>query len=103
MQGRTISMRAMQVMVDLVMDLLDMIAREADSIFELESKETLTIDEIPPYRCKTRIARRQGQRESLPSSPAAEPPALRHINVHSIHELDCRDVSACCDGVGRYT
>ncbi len=39
-------MRVMQVMVDLVMDLLDKIAREAASILELEGKETVTVDEI---------------------------------------------------------
>ena len=46
MPVRTISMRFMQVMVDLVMDLLDRIAMEAASILELEGKETLTVAEI---------------------------------------------------------
>ena len=46
MPVRTISMRAMQVMVDLVMDLLDRIAREAASVLELERKDTLTVDAI---------------------------------------------------------
>jgi hypothetical protein len=46
MPVRVILMRAMQVMVDLVMDLLDRIATEAASILELEGKETLTVDEI---------------------------------------------------------
>ena len=46
MPVRTISMRAMQVMVDMVMDLLDRIAREAASILELECKDTLTVDAI---------------------------------------------------------
>ncbi len=36
----------MQVMVDMVMDLLDRIAREAASILELERKDTLTVDAI---------------------------------------------------------
>ena len=39
-------MRAMQVMVDLVMDLLDRIATEAASILELEGKDTLNVAEI---------------------------------------------------------
>ncbi len=43
---QTILMWAMQVMVDLVMDLLDRIAREAPSILELQGKETLTVDKI---------------------------------------------------------
>ncbi len=38
-------MRAMQVMVDMVMDLLDRIAREAAFILELEGKDTVTLDE----------------------------------------------------------
>ena len=42
MEVQTISMLAMQVMVDLVMDLLDRIATEAASILELEGKDTLT-------------------------------------------------------------
>ena len=46
MPVRTISMRAMQVMVDLVMDLLDRIATEAASILELEGKDTLTLAEV---------------------------------------------------------
>ena len=46
MPVRTISMRAMQVMVDLVMDLLDRIATEAASILELEGKDTLTVEAI---------------------------------------------------------
>ena len=46
MPVRTILMRAMQVMVGLVMDLLDRIATEAASILELEGKETLTVAEI---------------------------------------------------------
>ena len=46
MPVRTISMRAMQVMVDLVMDLLDRIATEAASILELEGKDTLTLSEV---------------------------------------------------------
>ncbi len=40
------TMLAMQVMVDMVMDLLDRIAREAASILELEGKDTLTVDDI---------------------------------------------------------
>jgi hypothetical protein len=36
----------MQVMVDMGMDLLDRIAREAASILELERKDTLTVDVI---------------------------------------------------------
>ncbi len=40
---QTILMLAMQVMVDMVMDLLDRIAREAASILELEDKETLMV------------------------------------------------------------
>ena len=39
-------MRAMQVMVDLVMNLLDRIATEAASILELEGKDTLTVEAI---------------------------------------------------------
>jgi hypothetical protein len=39
-------MLAMQVMVDLVMDLLDRIASETTFILELEGEETLTVDEI---------------------------------------------------------
>ena len=46
MPVRTISMRAMQVMVDMVMDLLERIAREAASILELGLKDTLTVDAI---------------------------------------------------------
>ncbi len=46
MPVRIILMLAMQIMVDLVMDLLDRIASEAASILELEGKETLTINEI---------------------------------------------------------
>ncbi len=33
-------------MVDMVMDLLNRIAREAASILEVEGKDTLTVDEI---------------------------------------------------------
>ncbi len=43
---RIIWMRAVQVMVAQVMDLLDRIASEAASILELEGKETLTAHEI---------------------------------------------------------
>ncbi len=39
-------MLAMQVMVDMVMDLLDRIARKAASILEEEGKDTVTLDEI---------------------------------------------------------
>ena len=39
-------MRAMQFMVDLVMDLLDRIATKAASILELGGKDTLTVDAI---------------------------------------------------------
>ncbi len=46
MPEQTISKRAMQVMVDMVMDLLDRIAREAASVLELELKDTLTVDVI---------------------------------------------------------
>jgi hypothetical protein len=46
MQVLVILMRAMQVMVALVMDLLDRIASKAASILELRGKETLTVDEI---------------------------------------------------------
>jgi hypothetical protein len=46
MHVQTISMRGIQVMVDLVMDLLDRIARKAASILELEGKDTLTVAEI---------------------------------------------------------
>ncbi len=46
MPVQTISMLAKQVMVDMVMDLLDRIAREAASILELERKDTLTVDAI---------------------------------------------------------
>ncbi len=46
--------------------------------------------------CKTRIARRQGWRKRMPSPPGPESRTLRHIEVHTIHELDCRDVSAGC-------
>ncbi len=41
-----ISMRVMQVMLDLLMDLLDRLAREAASIFELEGKDTMTVKAI---------------------------------------------------------
>ncbi len=46
MPVRTISMRAMQVVMDLVIDLLDRIASEAASILKLKGKEILTVDEI---------------------------------------------------------
>ncbi len=46
MPVRIISMRAIQVMVDLVIDLLDRIASEAASILKLEGKEILTVHEI---------------------------------------------------------
>ncbi len=46
MPVQTISKRAMQVMVDMVMNLLDRIAREAASILEVERKDTLTVDAI---------------------------------------------------------
>ena len=39
-------MLAMQVMVDLVMDLLDRIATQAASFLELKGKDTLTVDAI---------------------------------------------------------
>ena len=58
MPVRTISMRAMQVMVDLVMDLLDRIAAEAASILELEGKDTLTVAEI---KTGARLALRDGK------------------------------------------
>ncbi len=51
MPVQTISKRAMQVMVDMVMDLLDRIAREAASILELERKDTLTVDAINTAAC----------------------------------------------------
>ena len=58
MPVRTISMRAMQVMVDLVMDLLDRIATEAASILELEGKDTLTLAEV---KTGARLALRDGK------------------------------------------
>jgi hypothetical protein len=39
-------MLAMQVMVDMVKDLLDRIAREATSILKLGGQDTLTVDGI---------------------------------------------------------
>ncbi len=51
-------MRAMQVMVDMVMDLLDRIAREAASLLELERKDTLTVDaSSPPQNSSVETAR----------------------------------------------
>ncbi len=61
MQLQIILIRAMQVMVDLVTDLLDRIASEAASILELEGKETLIVEY--PHWHKTRIARQQGPSE----------------------------------------
>ena len=58
MPVRTISMRAMQVMVDLVMDLLDRIATEAASILELEGKDTLTLAEV---KTSARLTLRDGK------------------------------------------
>ncbi len=46
MPVRTNLMRAMQAMVNMVMDLLYMIAWEAASILELELKDTLTVNAI---------------------------------------------------------
>ena len=53
-------MRAMQVMVGLVMDLLDRIATEAEaaSFLELEGKDTLTVDAI---HAGARLALRDGK------------------------------------------
>jgi hypothetical protein len=84
-------MRVMQVMIDMVMDLLDRMAREAASILELEGRDTVIIDD--QHRRKTRLSRRQGLRECMPSFPGDEPRALCLIKVHSIHELDGRDAS----------
>ena len=46
MPVQTISRRAMQVMVDMVMDRLDSIAQEATSVLKLELKDTLTVNVI---------------------------------------------------------
>ena len=93
MPVRTISMRAMQVMVDMVMDLLDRIAREAASILELERKDTLTVDAI---NTAAKLVCRDGKdrRECMPSLPGDEPRALCLIKVHSIHDLDTQYMSS---------
>ncbi len=73
MPVRTISIQAMQGMVDMVMDLLDRIAREVASILELEHKDTLTFGVINTTCC---LSRQQGRRECLLAFPRAEPRAL---------------------------
>jgi hypothetical protein len=46
------------------------------------------------HRSKTRLSRRQGRRECIPSLPGDEPRALCFIKVHSIHELDTQYMSS---------
>ena len=97
---QVILMLAMQVMVDLVMDLLDRIASEAAPILNF-----LNWKARRPWRlmrstlAQDCIARRQGQRKQMPTTPGPESHTLCHIEVHSIHELDCRDALAGCYGV----
>ncbi len=69
MPVQTISMRAMQVMVDMVMDLLDRIAREAASILKLESKDTVIIDEI---NFAAKLVCRDGKDRENPRCPFLE-------------------------------
>ncbi len=90
---------AMQVMVDLVMDLLDRIASEAAPILNFlnwKARRPLLFMRSTLENC---IARRQGQRKQMPTTPGPESRMLCHIEVHSIHELDCRDALAGCYGV----
>ncbi len=106
MPVRTILMRAMQVMVDMVMDLLDRnhrIVREAASILELEGKETLTVAAINTGARLVCRDGKDGDNQCIQPLPGAEPRALRLIKVHSMHELDGRDASAGCYGVGLNT
>ncbi len=67
----------------------DRIARKAASILELEGKETLTVDEIHTGARLVMRDGKDGENTSLciPSFPGAEPSALRHIKIHSIHGL----------------
>ncbi len=83
MPVRTISMRAMQVMIDLVMDLLNRIARQAASILELEDKDTMNVAEI---NTATKLVCRDGKEgERILSFLGDEPLALRLIKAYSIH------------------
>ncbi len=102
MQVQVISMQAMQVMVNLVMDLLDRIASEAAPILNF-----LNWKARRPWRLMRFTLAQDSHCETartekhMPSTPGPESRTLHHIEVHSIHELDCRDSSACCNGVGR--
>ncbi len=81
----------MQVMVDMVMDLLDRIAREAASILELELKDTLTVNVI---NTAAKLLRRDGKDRENACCPFLEPSALCLFKVHSIHDLDTRYMSS---------
>jgi hypothetical protein len=92
-----ISMLSMQVMVDLVMDLLDRIVSKAASILELEGKETLMVDEIHTGARLVLLDCKDGVNACR---PLLDLNLVRYATL-SIHELDCRDASACCYGVRR--
>ena len=92
MPVRTILMRAMQVMVDLVMDLLDRIAMEVASILELEGKETLTIAEI-------NTGARLVLRDSKDGEHACRP-FLEMNLVHYYASLKYTQYMACIDSPG---
>ncbi len=85
MSVRTISMRAMQVMVDMIMDLLDRIARKVASILELESKDTLTLDEI---YTGARLELRDGKDGEDASRPLLELNLVRYATFKSIQYMN---------------
>ncbi len=80
MPVRTISIRAMQVMVDMVMDLLDRVAREAASILELEVKpsETLTVDEI---HTSARLVLQEGKDRENACRPLLKLNLVRYVTL----------------------
>ncbi len=73
----TISKRAMPVMVDMVMDLLDRIAREAASCLELECKDTLTVDAI---NTAAKLVCRDGKDRENACSPFLEMNLVRYAS-----------------------
>ena len=80
MPARTISMLAMQVIVDLVMDLLDSIAMQAASILELEGKETPTVAEI--NTC-TRLVLRDSKDGEHACRPFLEMNLIRYTSLNT--------------------
>ncbi len=80
----TISMLAMQVMVNLLMDLLERIAREAAFILELECKDTLTVAEI---NIAAKLGCRVGKDRENACSSFLEVNLVRYASLKYAHSM----------------